>query len=73
MCDECSYCCEPAWKTGELRLTPDESLLVCCDCWDAPDWDELQTLAEANEEWARSYEAMLDDKAHAHRDRRMGL
>ncbi|MGA0540695.1 hypothetical protein [Neotabrizicola sp. VNH66] len=47
MCDECSFCYRAGWQ-AELRLTP-ENQLTCCDCWDAPDWDELQTPDDAFE------------------------
>lgn len=67
MCDECSFCYRAGWR-AELRLTP-ENQLTCCDCWDSPDWDELQTLDDAFE----AHITAMDDKAHARAERRDGL
>ncbi len=67
MCEQCTYCWRASWEF-ELRYTP-ENELICSVCWDAPDWDELQTIEDA----AEMHIGMLDDKAHAMAERRAGL
>ncbi|MCB5411813.1 hypothetical protein [Pseudogemmobacter faecipullorum] len=74
MCDECSYCCRPAFEAGELRLRPTNDL-ICSDCHSQmlgandTDWPSLLTA----DDLAAMNEAAQDDKAHAIRDRRAGL
>lgn len=70
MCDECEYCYRAASLAGELR-EESPGVLICSDCFDGSEaeWLTMTTADEA----AEMFVAMIDDKAHAIRDRRAGL
>lgn len=74
MCDACTFCGKPGFHVA-LRLTATNEL-ICHDCHDdghcegdACDWHDLLTP----DELAAQHEAKMDDRAHALRERRMGL